>query len=423
MERATGPQPPKVDLPEEWEEMIDELAGPLQERFVAVRRHLHAHPELSGEERATARFLHDQLRAAGLDAQLAIHDTAVVADLHLGHPSHDAPLIALRADTDALRVNDEKHVEYASQRPGVAHACGHDAHSAVIMGIGLLCRELIEREAAVLERGLRLRLIFQPAEETCQGARWLTDAGVMTGVDWILALHVDPERVAGAAGVRYGTLTANCDEVELVVEGRGGHAARPHHCVDPVHAAAQLVNALYAHLPRSVDCRLPSVFTVGQIHTGAACNVIPDKAIVHGTLRSTDQDVRETLKRRIHEISTGIEQISGTQIAVRFLNSLHSVDNHLYVAGLLETACARVLGPDNVERLEHPSLGGEDFSVYLEYAPGAMLRLGCARPGQTAYFLHSPKFDIDERILTLGARILLRTAVMLSSEPHRYSSR
>lgn len=406
---------------EPWEERLDGQIDRLEPTLVTIRRHLHAYPEPSGEEVETSRFIAEQLRSAGLDPWMCRNESGtrvgVVVDLTMGHPKANAPLIALRCDLDALRIPDHKQVEYASRNPGMAHACGHDAHATIVLGAALaaaaVAAEAPESDEAP---GFRLRFLFQPAEETSQGAQWLVDQGAMEGVDAIVGLHVDPERPAGQVGIRYGPLTANCDELEIVITGHGGHAARPHHSVDPVAAAAHLISTLYEFLPRSVDSRSASVITIGKIEGGYAPNVIPERVELHGTLRTIDPEAREILKSRVRDICAGAERTSGTDIAVRFHSPLASVNNHPQAARALEQAARRVLGSENTRLIDRPSLGGEDFSVYLAHAPGALLRLGCGIPGTKSPFLHSPLFDIDERILALGPRILLRAALLLGMQ-------
>lgn len=406
---------------------FDEQLSQLAEKQIAIRRHLHSHPELSGEEVETTRFIAANLRQAGLEPAVCRSDrdveTGTFADVTIGNPAPDAPLIGLRSDIDALPLLDAKSVEYRSMNPGVTHACGHDGHTAIVLGAGLAAaslqkvwREKLKDPKDVEELGLRLRLMFQPAEETSYGADWLVAQGAMQGVDAILGLHVDPERLAGRAGIRYGVLTANCDDVEIIVEGRGGHAARPHHSVDPIAAASHLVNTLYEFLPRRVDSRHPAVLTFGSIHGGTTANVIPDSVELQGTLRTTDPVSRETLKIEIDRICSGAELSTGARIRRRFFCPLAAVVNDKSVTTHLEHAAKMVLGAENIDTITLPSMGGEDFSVYLQHAPGAMLRLGCRPPGQEGHFLHSPKFDLDERVLSLGSRILVRTALSLSQQ-------
>jgi amidohydrolase len=233
-------------------------------------------------------------------------------------------------------------------------------------------------------------------------------------VDAIIGLHVDPEREAGKAGIRYGVLTANCDDVEIHVDGRGGHAARPHHSIDPIAAASHLVGALYEFLPRRVDSRHPAVLTFGSIHGGTTANVIPETVELQGTLRTTDATSRDTLKIEIDRICSGAELSTGARIRRKFLCPLAAVINDPSVTRFLEQSAKAVLGEEQVQTIPLPSMGGEDFSVYLNHAPGAMLRLGCRPPGQETHFLHSPLFDLDERALAWGSRILIRTALLLA---------
>lgn len=406
-----------------WEAKFDRQIERLQDEITEIRRHLHAHPEPSGEEVETSKHILRRLAESGIEGRVCRSDAGkpvgVVADLTLGSPRADSPLVAVRADIDALRMPDEKAVPYRSQKNNLAHACGHDAHTAIVLGMARAVVQLEEHDAeagtTAASFGMRLRLLFQPAEETSLGAQWLVEQGAMQGVAAVLGLHVDPERPLGQVGIRYGILTANCDELDIVVEGHGGHAARPHHTIDPVAASAQLLTALYQNLPRSIDSRHPSVFTVGEVHGGYAANVIPERVVMRGTLRTTEALSREMLKRRLEEIRAGIEQATRTRIRTVWHSPLGAVVNHPQIAAVLESASRRLLGPDDVRLIDHASMGGEDFSVYLEQAPGALLRLGCAVPGTDAPFLHSTRFDLDERALALGARILFRAALLLAA--------
>jgi len=395
-----------------WDARIDGQVAQSADRLIELRRYLHAHPEPSGEERRTSRFLADELQRLDIPARLGRDDLGVIADVDLGTVPSDAPLIALRADIDALRIADAKQVPYMSRTPGLTHACGHDAHATLMLGAALVAAHT--RDTAADDTGVRLRLIFQPAEEITQGARWLVEQGVMEGVAGILGVHVEPSLEAGRVGIRYGTLTANCDEVEIIVDGQGGHAARPFHTIDPIAAAVQLVSTLYAQLPRSVDARNPTVFSIGRFAGGSVANVIPDRVELNGCLRTTDAASRDQLRNQIRAVCTGIAASSGARISPRFFNALNSVENDPHITAMLEHACRRCLEPEDIVRLDQPSMGGEDFSVYQEQAPGAMLRLGSTPPGQSPRFLHAPDFDIDERILAIGVRVFLRAALALS---------
>ncbi|MDA1013100.1 MAG: amidohydrolase [Planctomycetota bacterium] len=404
-----------------WEIPFDQAVSDRENEFIRIRRQLHAHPEPSWEERRTTRYLADLLRGAGLEPRVCDRDVGLFVDLAVGTPAADAPLIAMRADIDALRITDEKDVEYKSTMPGVSHACGHDAHSAIACGAALTCRgltpdgsDLAAADPESATSGMRLRFLFQPAEESAQGAEFLVEQGAMQGVDFALGLHVDPERTVGTVGIRYGALTAYCDEVEIVVTGQGGHGARPFQSNDPITAAAQLINALHVLLPRSVDARDPSVFTVGRIAGGHASNVIPDSVCLNGTIRAAAVDTRDTIRRRLREIAAGTAQSTGTQIEVNVFNSLDGVLNDPAVTSAMESSALRVVGDGRIDFIDKPSLGGEDFSMYLKYAPGAMLRLGCTPPDASPRLLHTTNFDIDDRALAVGVKILVKTAMLLS---------
>ncbi|MCA9057040.1 MAG: amidohydrolase, partial [Planctomycetaceae bacterium] len=386
--------------------------------IVDIRRTLHKNPEISGEEKQTSQLICKTLEAIGLTPKLMKNGVGVIADMTLGGPADDAPLIGIRADIDALRITDLKEVEYCSHNPGVGHLCGHDAHTAIALGAALSlnrCSELLEKDWP--GQGIRLRFIFQPAEEICLGARWMVEQGALENVAAIIGLHMDPEIAAGTANIRYGVMTAFCDEVHFEIHGTGAHAARPHHGNDPITTAAQLISSLYQNLPRAIDSRMPAVFTIGQIAAGQAPNVIPEIAVLKGSLRSTNDHARDVLHKRIVNIADGIAQSTGTRIETLFKSPLPAVVNDSTISAALEQASRDVLGSEQVGLIDMPSMGGEDFSIYLQTTPGSMLRLGCAKPGQKTAFLHSPYFDIDERALALGSRIMLQTALLLSLNP------
>lgn len=397
---------------------LEQELSELEPTIIDIRRTLHKNPEISGEEKQTSQLICNILESIGLAPKLMKNGVGVIADMTIGTPSPDAPLIGIRADIDALRITDLKEVEYCSHNPGVGHLCGHDAHTSIALGAALSlsrCSELFEKEWP--GQGLRLRFIFQPAEEICLGARWMVEQGAIDDVSAMIGLHMDPEIPAGTANIRYGVMTAFCDEVHFEIHGMGAHAARPHHGNDPITTAAQLISSLYQNLPRSIDSRTPAVFTIGQIASGLAPNVIPEIAHLKGSLRSTNDKARDVLHQRIEDIGAGIARSTGTRIEVRFQSPLPAVVNDYNISAALEQASKDVLGVQQVGLIDLPSMGGEDFSIYLQQLPGSMLRLGCARPDVKAVFLHSPYFDIDERALIMGSRIMLQTALLLSLNP------
>lgn len=369
-------------------------------------------PEPSGEEYGTALYIHELLTGLGLPARLVVDGRGVVVDSDAADPKQ--PRVLLRADIDALRIQDAKCLDYRSQRPNLMHACGHDGHTAGLIGavLGLWTG------ASELPWAVSWRAIFQPAEETGRGALEMTAAGVLDNVGAAFAAHMDPSRPVGRVGIRYGVFTAACDELTFTVEGRGGHAARPHESLDPIATAAQLIQSLYLFVPRASDSLDPVVVTIGQILAGDNPNVIPERAVLRGTLRTLTAGSRERTKEQIRQLVRGIGEAAGTRITLQIEPGPPSVKNDAAMTEVLREAAAGVLGWGNLDLIERPSMGGEDFAHYLEHVPGAMFRLGCAPPGKQAPPLHSPLFDIDERAITIGAQVLARSAV-LWADPDR----
>ena len=397
-----------------FELLLDRIADERSAVWIAERRFLHTHPEPSGEETQTTQFIADRLSALGIPPQIPKRGVGVIADLKIGTPSADSPIVAVRADIDGLRMQDRKSVDYASRWAGVAHACGHDAHTTVVLATAELLASLPDRLPESEVPSAHLRFIFQPAEETAQGAAWMVEDGALEGVSAILGLHVDPTIPVGKVGIRYGVLTAQVDEVLISVSGRGGHAARPQHTSDPIGTAAMLVSALYQSIPRRADSLTPTVFSVGSIHGGTASNVIPDLVEITGTLRSTSRNTRDSVLNSIRQVCTGIAAATGNTIDVLYRSPLGSVVNDVTVMSAIEAASIQVLGGENIVIIDRPSMGGEDFAVYIEHVRGAQFRLGCAGPGGDWPLLHSPVFDVEEAAIPLGARIMARTAMMLA---------
>jgi amidohydrolase len=313
-----------------------------------------------------------------------------------------------------LRMQDRKTVDYKSDCPGIAHACGHDAHTTVVLAVAELLTALANRLPESEVPSAHLRFIFQAAEETAQGANWMLEDGALSGVTAILGLHVDPTIQAGRVGIRYGVLTAQVDEVLIEVRGKGGHAARPQHTSDPIGTAAMLVSALYQSVPRRADSLAPMVFSVGSIHGGTASNVIPDLVEIAGTLRSTDHRTRDTILGSIRQICTGVSAATGNTIEVTYRSPLGSVVNDVTVMSAIEAAAIQVLGGEHIVLIDRPSMGGEDFAVYTDHVRGAQFRLGCAGASGDWPLLHSPIFDVVESTIPQGARILARAALLLA---------
>ena len=378
--------------------------------MVSVRRHLHAHPELSGHEHDTSLFLYRKLTESSFGVRIGPESRGVIVDHCDPRDKNPTALLALRADIDALRIQDQKTVEYCSQNPGVMHACGHDAHTAICLGTLLAIQDLACDDA--LPWPVHLRGIFQPAEETCAGAKEMIAAGAIESVDAILSLHVDPTRRVGRVGIREGVLTANCDAMSIRITGRGGHAARPHEASDPIAAGAQLINSLYMFVPRRTDSQDAVVLTIGQISGAETQNAIPEWIQLGGSLRTLDREVRRKTIEHILELAEGIGKVSGTTIEVDFGVAAGSVDNSSELVRLVQQAACGVIGAEVIEGIPRPSMGSEDFAFYLEHLPGAMFRLGCTSDNKGGSGLHTPAFDIDEESLRVGAQILAATAVL-----------
>jgi amidohydrolase len=400
-------------MPDRWRYLIDEDIDHRFEKMVQLRRQLHSQPEPSGEEYQTSLSLYQSLADAGFAVAMGPEGRGVMADFPADRrrTASQTPLrVALRADIDALRIYEQNQTPYRSQRDGLMHACGHDAHTAVIWGV-LNCLAELSRSGQ-LPWPVGVRGVFQPAEETATGARDMVQAGVLNDVGAIFACHVDPSRGVGRIGLRTGVLTANCDAMKVTIHGRGGHAARPHEASDPIAAAAQFINALYLSIPRVTDSQDAVVVTIGQVTAGHNANVIPDQVELCGTLRTLDSRVREETIGHIRRIAEGVGRMWRTTIKLEFAEGAKSVVNDSKLIDMLRRASADVVGCEGVESIHRPSMGSEDFAYYLDHVPGALFRLGCASPRVGASGLHTPTFDIDEESLRIGAKVLARAAVL-----------
>ena len=403
-------------MPDDWKAQLDKIIDANATQVVALRRHLHANPEPSGEELQSSLHIYQLLGKLELDVRMGPDGCGVIADnpKNNGSAASGPGRVAFRGDIDALCIHDEKDVSYRSTRPGVMHACGHDAHAATVFGAALALHCLATQEA--MPWFVPWRAIFQPAEETATGAVQMIEHGVLDNVEAILGLHVDPTRRTGEIGVRSGPMTAHCDSIRVMVFGEGGHAARPHESKDPIAAAAQLISTLYQFVPRATDSHDAVVLTIGRVRGGENPNVIPDSVELSGTVRTLDPAVRTRTIEQIRMVARGVEEITATKIDVEFPVSIPSVFNDAEVTRLIWQQAEEVVGDDNVQLIARPSRGSEDFACYLEDVPGAMFRLGCAHDLASATPLHTPNFDIDESSLKLGTRVLARAVVMAAAD-------
>jgi amidohydrolase len=390
-----------VGMGDDLAEALDAFLARYETELIGFRRDLHAHPEPGYSERRTTRLVASRLTEAGLRPVLLPGSTGLYADIGPG-----GPRVALRADLDALPMDDEKSVPYRSAIPGMCHACGHDVHTAMLVGAGLF---LAERAASGLLAG-GARLIFQPAEETLSGAKGVIAAGALDSVGQIFALHCDPRLDTGKVGVRAGAITAACAKIKVTLGGPGGHTARPHLTADVVYALGKIVTEVPAALTRRVDPRAGLSLVWGHVNAGTAANAIPDEGIVEGTVRCLDADVWRSSVALIEDLVQSVAVPYGVTAKVEHLSAVPPTVNEPASAALVASAAAAVLGPDAVTETSQ-SLGGEDFAWYLHLVPGAMARLGTRTPGAlTTGDLHQPTFDIDERAIGIGVRVLAALA-------------
>jgi amidohydrolase len=359
---------------------------------VELRRAIHRNPELGHEEKATTALVAGILEEAGLDPLIREAGTGLTVEV-----GDSGPLLGFRADLDALPLDEENVLPFASEVPGVMHACGHDAHTAIGVGIA--------RVLAGMDRlPGRVRFVFQPAEEVLPGgAEAMLKEGAMEGITSIIAFHVDPSIPPGSIGLRADAITGASDRLHVVLTGPGGHTSRPHQTVDLVQAAARLVTDLPVHAGRRNDPRSPMVMVFGRISGGRTENVIPSRVEVGGTVRLFDLDVWRDLppliERLVHEIVAPL----GATAEVRYDRGAPPVVNDPAVVAAVRHAATEVLGPDGVLPT-HQSLGAEDFAWLLEAAPGALIRLGSALPDRRVD-LHSAGFDLDERAIPIGMMV------------------
>ncbi|MEN3305821.1 MAG: hypothetical protein V7603_2023 [Micromonosporaceae bacterium] len=406
---------PSGNYPTVWPEALpgaDPLPGQLDRwlaargaELVAVRRHLHAHPELSGHEFETAALVARELTAAGLAPRFLPKGNGVICDIPGEDNSHT---VALRADLDALPLADTKAVPYRSTVDGVCHACGHDVHTTILLGTGLALAQLAARG----ELSGRVRLLFQPAEEvTPSGAPEVIAAGGLRDVSSIFALHCAPQIPAGLVGVRSGPITAATDLVEVRLRGRGGHTARPHLTADLIHALGRVIVDVPALLDRRVDPRAGVSMVFGAVRGGEAANAIPNEGTLRGTVRVLNRDAWRDLPRLITQLIKDVVASTGAEVDIEYRRGVPPVINDRLATAVVAGAAGAALGPDRVIEAEI-SMGGEDYAFYLEQVPGAMIRLGTGIQGSDVQLdIHQSDFDVDERAIGYGVRVLVHTAL------------
>jgi amidohydrolase len=382
---------------------IKDLATTIAPRLIEIRRHIHSHPELSGQEYQTAAFVAGVLSSSGLHVQEGVGKTGVIGELQ--GTGEDKRILAIRTDMDALPIQERSGLEFASRIEGIMHACGHDVHTTVGLGTAMILAQIAEEISG------KVRFLFQPAEEIAQGASWMVADGAMDQVSGILGIHVFPSIPAGSIGVRYGALTAAADDLEIIIMGESGHGARPHEAIDAIWIASQVITTLQQAISRTQNPLRPVVLSIGKINGGRAPNIIADKVQLLGTVRSLHPETRANLPNWIERIVASVCNSYGAKYQVNYRQGIPSVQNDYFLTQLLQSSAEEAWGSDRVQVLPEPSLGAEDFSVYLERSPGSMFRLGVGFKDRVInYPLHHPQFEIDESAIVTGVVTMAYTA-------------
>ncbi len=388
--------------------MVDFLkeARKIEQEIIETRREIHQKPEIAYKEKATSKLVSEKLKSLGLQVKTGIGGTGVMAILQ---GPRTGKVVALRADMDALPIEEVADIDFKSRVKGVMHACGHDTHVAMLLGAAkLLASRRKDLPGTV-------KFLFQPAEEHGGrgGAKPMIQAGVMKNpdVDYVFGLHIEDDVNSGVFAFRAGPIMASPDTFEIKVIGRGGHGAYPHETIDPVYAAAQVIVALQGVSGRMIDPVQPVVITIGSIHSGTKENIIPDQAILKGTLRTLDETTRKRAKTKIAEVAQGVSKAFGAKAEVEFEKDAYPVTINDKAA---TEQAMRILAkiPDTEVRVREPVMGGEDFSRFLQEAPGTFYFLGTHNPAKgCVHPNHSPRFKVDEDVLKLGAASLAMLAM------------
>ena len=384
---------------------LDAFLAGHESELIEFRRDLHAHPEVGYSEHRTTRKIATRHERAGLRPSILPKGTGIIADV--GGDADEDPVVALRADIDALPIVDEKNVSYRSLNPGACHACGHDVHTSIMLGAGLF----LAKAAASGALPGKVRMIFQPAEEVPGGALDVLAAGGISGVDRAFALHCDPKLDVGKIGTRIGPITAACDKIKVQLTGPGGHTARPHLTADLVFALGKIITELPAALSRRVDPRSGLSLVWGRVSAGSASNAIPDVGVAEGTVRCLDDSAWHAAPELLKTLVESVSSAYGVTPDLNYVRNVPPAVNDAVSTAMITGAVDRVLGSGALVAAPQ-SLGGEDFAWYLESIPGSLFRLGTRRPGSDDDFdIHQPMFDVDERCIGVGIKVMAAIAM------------
>jgi hippurate hydrolase len=368
-----------------------------------IRRTIHQYPELSSEEHQTQQYVCEKLQELGISFRTEGLHTGVVATLGPSLPEDsETRCVALRADLDALPVDEKTGLAFSSKNPGLMHACGHDGHVAMLLGAAAMLRR-VELPGKVV-------LLFQPAEESGDGALAMIEDGAFAGVQAIFAGHIDRHFSVGQIAAEPGLICAYTDKFEIKVCGRGGHAARPHETIDAIVVASLLVMSIQTLVSREINPSYPTVVSVGHFSGGSAYNVIAEEAKLEGTIRATHPKIRAQIIDGLQRMVNAMDGLYNAKTTLHFREGLPPVINHPVAASIAKDAANKIVGPKGVVKQRHPSLGGEDFAYYLQQVPGCLVRFGAGYPDLPNTPAHSPYFDFDENVLPIGAAFLAQVA-------------
>ncbi|MDK9603238.1 amidohydrolase [Lelliottia wanjuensis] len=377
---------------------FEAMLAEVKDDVLRWRRHIHAHPELSFQEHNTADYIAGELSGFGGLTLTRLTPNSVIADLK---GAHDGPRYALRADIDALPIQEENDEAFCSTVPGVMHACGHDAHAAMLLGAAKVltqCQSMLHGS---------VRFIFQHAEEVPPGgAQELVDLGVLDGVEKIFGLHVMPNFPTGEVALKEGVFCASTDNFDITIEGKGGHGSMPHLCIDPVTIGAEVVMALQNVVSRRTDPLQVPVLTIATFQSGESYNVIPERIKLAGTLRTHHASVRQQVPQQMEQMIAGITAAHGARFTLTWTRGYASGNNHPDACAIARKVVSDALGEQALREMAHPLFGGEDFSSYQQKVPGCFLFIGSGNESIGAtYGVHNPRFRLDEAALQIGVKL------------------
>ncbi len=373
------------------------------DELINIRRHIHAHPELSGLENQTAILISGYLKNIGWRVTESVGKTGVIAEFG---PT-DKGFIGLRVDMDALPIVEKTNLSFSSKVDGVMHACGHDLHISIGLGVAKIIKDL--------HLNFGTRIIFQPAEEIASGARWMIHDGATNGLIKILGVHVFPDLSIGTIGIKEGSLTAAAGELQVEIQGKSGHGARPYEGVDAIWVASKVISGIQELITRKLNPLDPVVITFGKINGGNAYNILAEKVNLIGTVRCTNLIVFKGIGHWLNTNISSIANTFGAEAKIKFRAITPPVNNNSDINRVIRDSAIQILGQQNVVELQKPSLGAEDFAEFLNEVPGAMFRLGVSSEKGCAP-LHSSKFDPDERAIAVGIKVITESIVKLNNQ-------